>query len=265
MAFRQSRLVVTGLLTALLFLSLSTSVQAKGALFTQKILPLNCVFQTVDDGLGTLYFFTPAECGEIIYPPPETKPAEPTITEPIPPTNSGTNISGGAPSFLTTTDLGLLSDLYTKNQTDITLQAKEGQTFKFAIFNNDKLDAKLGHVEAHSLVIDKIDLTNPNHATVTVTLRSAPITIVIGEGQTITEDLTGNGLPDIDITAIQISPQSVKLSVKVYKPLENLAQEAALPSELFKVRSFPISWRLIFVVLAFATIALVLLSKKRRS
>jgi hypothetical protein len=34
--------------------------------FTQRILPLDCQFEEVNDGLGTLHYLTPAECGVFI-------------------------------------------------------------------------------------------------------------------------------------------------------------------------------------------------------
>lgn len=36
--------------------------------FVQQILPLNCIFMTVDTGLGTIRYITPQECGQIIEP-----------------------------------------------------------------------------------------------------------------------------------------------------------------------------------------------------
>ena len=36
--------------------------------FNQKILPLNCIFETVDAGTGLLYYVTPAECGVLVTP-----------------------------------------------------------------------------------------------------------------------------------------------------------------------------------------------------
>lgn len=44
----------------------SPPVYAGESNFSQKILPLDCVFETVDAGTGTLRYITPAECGQII-------------------------------------------------------------------------------------------------------------------------------------------------------------------------------------------------------
>lgn len=65
------------ILTFLATFALGTAVTASHSLaedttFTQKILPLDCVFETVNDGTGTLHYLTPAQCGIIIGTPPDT-------------------------------------------------------------------------------------------------------------------------------------------------------------------------------------------------
>lgn len=42
--------------------------QVESTTFTQQILPLNCIFVTVDTGLNTIRYLTPKECGQIISP-----------------------------------------------------------------------------------------------------------------------------------------------------------------------------------------------------
>jgi hypothetical protein len=54
--------------TAIVFLSPIVAYAASTTL-KQKVLPLNCVFQEVNDGLGTLYYLTPEECGVVAQPP----------------------------------------------------------------------------------------------------------------------------------------------------------------------------------------------------
>lgn len=44
---------------------------AVNATFGQKILPLDCVFTTINAGTGQLYYVTPQACG-IFVPPPDT-------------------------------------------------------------------------------------------------------------------------------------------------------------------------------------------------
>lgn len=41
---------------------------ADSTMFQQQILPLNCVFETVNDGTGTIQYITPAACGIYVAP-----------------------------------------------------------------------------------------------------------------------------------------------------------------------------------------------------
>jgi len=51
----------------------------------QQIMPLNCVYQTVNDGTGTVIYLTPTECGVLAEPTidnsdnPATIPGQPTV------------------------------------------------------------------------------------------------------------------------------------------------------------------------------------------
>lgn len=80
---------------------------AEHTTFRQQILPLNCVFEVVNDGLGTINYITPGACGQVVQPPqPSNKPPAnpsntPQPTAPITniPTPSDTpNIIIGAPT-----------------------------------------------------------------------------------------------------------------------------------------------------------------------
>lgn len=48
------------------------TVYAANDQLRQKILPLNCVFEEVNDGLGSLYYLTPEACGVVIQPTQST-------------------------------------------------------------------------------------------------------------------------------------------------------------------------------------------------
>lgn len=56
-----------------LTLALPATAYAAGDQLHQKILPLNCVFEEVNDGLGSLYYLTPQECG-VVVPPLQSVP-----------------------------------------------------------------------------------------------------------------------------------------------------------------------------------------------
>lgn len=64
---------ITGLLVAL-----PATAYAADTRLGQKILPINCVFEEVNDGLGSLYYLTPQECGAITSPSQNVQPAGPS-------------------------------------------------------------------------------------------------------------------------------------------------------------------------------------------
>lgn len=66
---------------SLVFLFPGSSAAIDGSL-RQQILPLNCIFQTVNDGTGLLFYVTPEECGVVV--PPEPVDPTPGIIPTIP-------------------------------------------------------------------------------------------------------------------------------------------------------------------------------------
>lgn len=63
------RQLSTTLALAGLLIAMPATVYAANDQLRQKILPLNCVFEEVNDGLGSLYYFTPQACGVVVQPP----------------------------------------------------------------------------------------------------------------------------------------------------------------------------------------------------
>lgn len=59
------------------------AVLAADTTFNQNILPLDCVFETVDAGSGLLYYVTPRECGVLV-----DNPDGGSVTSPLPATDS---------------------------------------------------------------------------------------------------------------------------------------------------------------------------------
>jgi hypothetical protein len=59
----------------------SLPVKAATATFSQNILPLDCLFETVNDGTNTIHYLTPAQCGQIINIP--NIPSSSTFVSPI--------------------------------------------------------------------------------------------------------------------------------------------------------------------------------------
>lgn len=73
------------------FLPLLVFVPSAGAVsgnISQQILPLECVFEIVNDGSNTIVYLTPEECGVVIPPDPPVDPVDPTDPV-IPPTTPG--------------------------------------------------------------------------------------------------------------------------------------------------------------------------------
>lgn len=82
------------------FLPLLVFVPGAGAVsgnISQQILPLECVFEIVNDGSNTIVYLTPEECGVVIPPNPPVDPVDPTIppTTPSEPVRQPTIIETG--------------------------------------------------------------------------------------------------------------------------------------------------------------------------
>lgn len=83
----------------LAFLPLLVFVPGAGAIngnISQQILPLECVFEIVNDGSNTIIYLTPEECGVVIPPEPPVDPTDPTPpTTPGEPTRQPTVVDTG--------------------------------------------------------------------------------------------------------------------------------------------------------------------------
>lgn len=63
-----------------LMITVVTKAHAESTTLSQRILPLNCIFETVNDGTGTIHFLTPEACGVLLPPAPPI--VEPTVLQP---------------------------------------------------------------------------------------------------------------------------------------------------------------------------------------
>ena len=63
----------------------ATQASAADMNFSQRILPLDCVFTTINAGSGELYYVTPAACGAVISLPPQASSgqAPPDTNQPV--------------------------------------------------------------------------------------------------------------------------------------------------------------------------------------
>lgn len=110
----------------------NSPAHAEHATFKQQILPLNCVFEVVNVGLGTIKYLTPEECGQIITPPNTDKPSQPATDptqEPVRVITGSRGYGGGAsPTGLitpnTTQDvyLNVIDDVRTNRGWDVVVR-----------------------------------------------------------------------------------------------------------------------------------------------
>lgn len=96
------KLALLFLLAGSVFLlaSSTSSLYALSSSLKQQILPQNCIFQTVNDGTGTLFYVTPEECGVIIPPVVSSRPTiSPVLTPPVNTGPSQDTDSGPGPTI----------------------------------------------------------------------------------------------------------------------------------------------------------------------
>jgi hypothetical protein len=83
-----TRILVAGFIALLPCLVFIPGAGAAPGKLKQQILPIDCVFQIVNDGSNTITYLTPEKCGVIIN-PPVSPPTTPTSPNPngIPPSS----------------------------------------------------------------------------------------------------------------------------------------------------------------------------------
>jgi hypothetical protein len=191
----------------------SSSVSAKSTSLTQRIVPLNCVLQTIDNGTGIRYQVAPENCGVVVGPPAKipSSPPAPALSTP-PSFRPESTVVTSTPRVIDLTNLFTLNpDGAAKPPIKIT--ATLGQVYQFAVTVPKAQDKPQEDNRSHSLIISDIDYSNPANKTVTVTIHSKVFVRTIAEGQTIFEDLDSNGQPNIGITAESITANGVKLTM----------------------------------------------------
>ncbi len=88
---RASRIALALLLAGFPLLAFSPPASAVHGSLKQQILPLECIFQIVNDGSNTIVYITPEECGVVIPPPDPVNPIDPVL--PTIPGQTGTPTS----------------------------------------------------------------------------------------------------------------------------------------------------------------------------
>lgn len=176
------------------------------AKFTQKILPLNCQFQTINDGMNTIVYLTPSLCNHPVVPNPSKKPATspgqsnsaistnintsagqpvsnsgPIITVPIP--NAG---QSGKSTGSSTTELNTKAHVFEARGTDVTVSS--GDTLHYTPSGDNTS-------HPHSLTVVDIET-----ASVTILLQPANQLITLAPSHTVMADYNQAGRPTIAVT-----------------------------------------------------------------
>lgn len=186
----------------LAFLAVPAYVVAETSDLRLKILPMQCVFEVVNDGSNTLRYLTPEDCGQLVTDPgPGQQPTE----------SNNTPITGITPFFspirpsepnIAPTDIYLNDFAAFMSAAGITLDLSLGQTVYFSI-------ASRGTVETHSITVKEIGADY-----VVLTIASAPFDTTLHVGDKQQYDIIGNGQDDIEITLNSVGDNTANLTFR---------------------------------------------------
>jgi hypothetical protein len=223
------------LLGLLVFATVSGQASAEHATLKQQILPIDCVFETVNDGSGTIHYLTPAECGQIIPPTddgdnkPTPKPDTPRVTRtrnallptqdstPRTPDGNGSNDSGGI-----ITGRGVLINDHAESLTssgyDVTV--RKGNV----LFYQPRNDA---NAPVRTILISNVD----SHG-VAFTVQPMNIDLLVTKDGPLSFDHQPNGQPAIKLTVKELyGDGSARLNIQ----LLDIAPVAAHRSTVLQV------------------------------
>lgn len=199
----------------------SQPILAADTTFTQKILPMDCVFETVNDGTGTLYYVTPEACGVVVNQPPEQATITPYVTNP----SGGTIGAAPTPYYsiapFRVLDLGQLPSSTSGKQAE-NFRAVIDQTYSFTINVRDPKNPNRIFSSRHFLTLMSTDMSDTWHPAATLLLRSSPTTVSLKKDQIILRDLNDDGSLDFGIKAEDINASSAELNIWQTSPQPNL-------------------------------------------
>lgn len=183
------------------------------AKFTQLILPENCQFQTVNDGLNTIIYLTPANC-QLASNPPQ---------KPDLPQTPADNSSGNAAQIPRGT---IIPSLYnppaTKpqipNQSIVDLSDRPAQKLAQGLL----VTAKAGLIYQYRPLLNssgpehQLIITNVTKEGATVLLQPSNQLISLTTGQEVKADYSHDGKPTVAITLVKhISPTKILLNIRL--------------------------------------------------
>lgn len=191
--------------------------------FSQRILPIDCVFQVVDTGTQQLIYLTPAKCGQILPPAPplppvpplppqepNAPPSKPSLTNPSPPLYGLTpqhftlfHTFSAPPSTKTgqkpnkTITINSNKSFHTNG---VTLhKIKPGQIISFTVGHR-------GNSHRHSLAISSI-----HEDYVIISFNSGPKNSKLHAGQEKQYNITGDSQKDVAVKVEKIKNHQVDL------------------------------------------------------
>ena len=227
--------------------SIHRSASAQQATLRQQILPLDCVFETINDGLGTIHYLTPTECGQVIppdnpgvgtpnsgatTPTPTNAPATGTTHRPVRSsffatvvpdlTSTGHQIPGHADESIMDSGRKLLLN----NIADST--SKSGHT----------VVAQVGNVlfyrpvDAPNAAIRSITVTDIRPSAIHLLVQPINLKLSARPNQTIRFDKLQNGQPGVEITVQQITASSATLQIRLLRATEVATRQTAVGVQL---------------------------------
>ncbi len=190
-------------ISALSLIVLATgTVRAEDVALKQQIVPMDCIFEEVNDGLGTLHYLTPEACG-VIIPTPSTSPPpavsstsftpapEPlvnqTVTHDHPPRVIGSNntVNGSGSDPVNVVLLNNIADAL-QSGGDV-FPVHVGSTFFYR------------PVDSPQSGIRSLTITSINASGITLYIQQLKLSFHLGVGQARTYDTLQNGQPAIGI------------------------------------------------------------------
>jgi hypothetical protein len=218
--------------------------QAAQPTLKQQILPLECVFETVNDGLGTIHYLTPTECGVVLPPassgsqtnssvtPQSTPVSRPlknsfigrgtyigSIVPPNSKSNPGAhpdeNVTNGSGTIL----LNSISDSLSGNGYLVTIHPGNVLFYR----PSDQPGAKVRSLSIVAIGSGSVTFyTQPFDENLTINL-----------GKTLTYDRLLDGNPALSISVISTSSQdTATLRIHLLQPAQNYGRQTAAGLQL---------------------------------
>ena len=227
--------VIVGLVTTVL---IPAAVQAaaparESATLKQMILPSNCKFETVNDGLNTIVYLTPAACVPIVTPDPAnpspgspsnpanpSQPGKPAVT----PGKSNNNkpLIAARPDQSGATNLFVLPNLPTTPESQVMPAPKkrifiiEEQVSAVYAQSGDVYRYQLAATKQRPLADRELSIVSVGKDWVTLLLQPLNQLISLKKGQTSQADYDEAGRPHILVTVEDIASNAqVKLRIEV--------------------------------------------------